>query len=208
MNSIVPSEGVLVLDQIDSLLPQLLMAEVSIVKARTQIGILLNEVREKQYWKIKGYDSFGDYIEFISATFNRQRTQLYAFAMVARDLIPIVGAEKLTEMGLEKAKLLCQAKRAGSIPEPKIIDMAADDTVTTKQFRQALVADKKIPDTPSGRYYEIEYFATPERQNTIQDAFVSVKRTELGASETVAEEIRMGEVLEILAQEYLGAHTL
>ena len=186
---------------------KLLAAEMNLTKARTQIGILLNEVREKRYWELKGFDSFGSFMVSLEDRFNRGRTQLYAYASLVRDLLPEVGEEKLTAMGLEKAKLLCTAKKAtGSLPSSEIIDMAADEEISTKQFRQVLLDAKKLPDVPQdGKYHSIEYFATADQQKTIADAFLSVKRTE---TLTGADEVQMGVALEILSQEYLGANSL
>lgn len=200
---IVEREGEAVLEEIDDLLPQLLLAEVSLTKARTKIGILINEVRDKQYWRLKGHESFGDYINQLEKDFNRGRTQLYAYASLCRDLLPEVGEEKLTAMGLEKAKLLCQAKKStGSLPGVEIIDMAADDGVSTKDFRQALLAAKKIPDVPQdGKYYSIEYFASKSRHETIQAGMLSVKRTENISGQ---DEMVNGQVLELMAAECLG----
>lgn len=202
----IAQKGAQVLEQIDKLLPNLLVAEVTLTKARTQIGILLNEVREKQYWKIKGFDSFDLYIRSLEEQFDRGRTQLYAYAGLVKDLLPEIGEDKLTEMGFEKAKLLRQAKKnTGSLPAPEIVDMAASDDVTVKQFRQVLLDAKKLPDDPQdGRYHSLEYFATGDQQKTITSALLSVKRTEQLSG---SDEIQMGAALEILSQEFLGAHS-
>lgn len=210
MNNLVKSEGAIVLAEIDSLLPRLLAAEMTLTKARTQIGILLNEVRAKHYWKEKGFDSFGAYIESLEAQFNRGRTTLYAFAGLARDLLPEVSEDQLSAMGFEKAKLVRAAKKStGQLPAANILDMAADDSVTTKQFRQALLDNKKLPDTvQDGKFYSLEYFATKEQQETIQAAIVAAKREFGGDGKMIgADEVLNGLILEIMAQEYLGAHS-
>jgi hypothetical protein len=199
------TKGLTVLAEIDVLLPKLLMAEMTLTKARAQIGILLNEVRDKQYWKEKGFENFDGYVRSLEEQFNRGRTTLYAFAGLAKDLLPEVGEEKLTAMGFEKAKLLRQVKKStGQLPSSEIIDMAADDDVTTNQFRQVLLDNKKLPDAPQdGKYYSLEYFADKQRQETIEAGILSVKRSE---NLTGQHEMVVGNILEILAQEYLGAH--
>lgn len=203
MTELVTSRGVFVLEEIDRRLAALVTAEVNFAKAKVHIGMLINEVRVNKYWQEK-YESFDAYVKAVELRFDRKRTQLYAYAGIVRDLLPEVGEDQLAEMGLEKAKLLGQVKRAtGHLPTQDIINMAADDKVSRDEFRQVLLDAKKIPDLPSAKFRSIEYVADDDRQATISAAFLSVIRTE---NLTGAEEVQNGVVLECLAAEYLNTN--
>lgn len=163
-----PKRAKLVMTMVDAAILKLAEAEVSQAEMRTQIGLLLNETREGGYWR-DSFDSFGSYMESLEKKYNLGKTQLYAYAGIVRDLLPEVGAEKLTEMGLEKAKLIRQAKNnSGSLPDSKIIDAATDKNITIGDFRQMLLDEKKIPDQPrDGKHRSIEYFADEELHKSI-----------------------------------------
>lgn len=206
MDSLVKTEGAKVLAKVDELLSELTAAEMNFSQVRIKVGALINEVRVNGYWKEK-YETFDDYMKELETRFNRKRTQLFAYAGLVRDLLPEVGVDRLSEMGIEKAKLLQQAKKnTGTLPTEDVLVAATNQKVTTKDFRQLLLDEKKIPDTPQdGKHYSFEYFATADQQKTIQDSLVSAFRiTEAKGSE----EVKCGVVLEALAQEFLGAHPL
>lgn len=197
-------KGAAVLAEIDRRILALATAQVSFARAKVELGILLQEVRAKDYWKDE-YGSYDQYIMSRSRMFDLQRTQLYAYAGLARDLLPEIGAEKLAEMGFEKAKMLGKVKQlTGSLPSIEIMDMAADRKVKKDDFRQILIASKKLPDLPALKNRHIDYAADDDREATIQAAFVSVIRTE---NLSGTEEVRTGIVLECLAAEYLGSHS-
>lgn len=205
---IVNRRGAFVLAEIDKRLAELLEKEIGVENDKIQIGILIQECRENKYWK-ESFPSFDAWLKPKQDLYDRGRTQLLNYAKVVRDLLPAVGQEKLNNMGMRKAELLCIAKKAsGSLPSMEIMDMAADDAVKIKDFKKVLLEAKKLPpDAPEGgRYRALEYFATADQQKTIEDALVSAKRTEPVDPETLAEEVRMGNTLEKLAMEYLSSN--
>lgn len=197
-------KGASVLSEIEGRLSELAQSEVNFSRLRIRLGMLLKEVQDHQYWR-ESFASFGEYVASLETKYQRSRTQCYSYLRLVTDLLPVVGEDRLTEMSVGKAHLLSQCKKFGSLPAPEVISMAADSEISTKQFRQVLLDAKKLPDIPQdGKHRSLEYFATPDQQKTINDAFVSVIRTENLAG---TEEVRTGIVLECLAAEYLGGHS-
>lgn len=207
MNQIIPSEGAQVLAQVDSLILELATAEVNLTNARTKIGILLTKVSAGQYWSLAGCDSFGQYMQTLEERFNRGRTQLYVYFGIVRDLLPEVGEKQLSEMGLEKAKLVRKAKKqTGVLPNQEILDAATDSTVTTEDFKKILLGDKTPPPETEGAYHELTYFADDELQETIESAINLAYKTDPVDPPTTPTEIRTGSALGKMAMEFLGSH--
>lgn len=197
--------GPTVLAEIESRLSELAASEVNFSRLRIRIGMLLKEVQDNKYWQ-ESHESFGAYVESLEAKFHRSRTQCYAYLKLTNELLPLVGEDKLVEMSVSKAQLLSRCKKnTGSLPSPEVIEMASNSGVSTKAFRQVLLDAKKLPDIPQdGRHHSLEYFATADQQKTINDALLSVKRTE---NLSGTDEVQMGQALEAMSQEYLAANS-
>ena len=211
MNQVIPAQlievaakGNKVLAEIETRLSELAQSEVNFSRLRIKIGMLLKEVQDKQYWR-EGHKSFGDYVASLETKYHRSRTQCYLYLRLCNELLPDLGEERLSNMGVEKAKLLSQAKEAtGFLPAPEVVELAANEKVTAKELKQRLLSDKQLPDMPATKCYSLDYFADEDRRATISEAFASAIRT--AEIKTDSEEERNGAVLEALSQEYLNTY--
>jgi hypothetical protein len=199
-------KGANVLAEIETRLSELAQSEVNFSRLRIRLGMLLKEVQDHQYWK-ESYESFGEYVASLEDKYHRSRTQCYSYLRLVTDLLPVVGEDKLAEMSVSKAQLLSQSKKiTGALPAAEILNMAADSGVSTKDFRQVLLDNKKLPDVPQdGRYRSIDCFFTGDQWKTYLMAVAHVKQAE---QLTGSDEVQNGKIQEIFSQEYLNTNVV
>jgi hypothetical protein len=203
-----PDDAVKTLAAVDDLVSKLAFAEQKLEHGYAQLGFLLTEVSEKNYWR-GGYKSFSEYIAQLGDKFNLGRTSLYSYLGTVRELKEHVSESDLTEMGIGKAQELARAvKTSGAAPSPQIIQEAVKSSVSVKDVRKLLVDAKQVGEMPDGVWLDLDFsgYATADQKELILAALRAADHTDPVIQPTMKPSARNIERLTRLAMEYINAH--
>lgn len=193
---------------IDELVSKLAFAEQRLEHGYAQLGFLLSEVSEKNYWR-GGYKSFSEYIAQLGDRFSLGRTSLYSYLGTVRDLKDSVSEADLTQMGIGKAAELRRAlKSSGVGPSAEIIKEAVKSTVSVKDVRKLLFDSKQVGEQEEGEWLDLDLsgYVTADQKLLILSAFKAADRTDPVIQPTVKPSARNIERLTRFAMEYLNSH--
>jgi len=133
----------------------------------------INEVRQKKYWLLGNYRTFGDYLESIEKKFGLGHSQLYVGMKVARNLLPSVAEKDLVDMGITKAGVLSKyVEQSGQnvVPE-EILTLAKDPKTRSDQLDAAVNAKLHNVGMEKGKWYSMGgFFCTEDEKQEIEDA--------------------------------------
>ena len=173
-----------------------------------KLGVLLLRVRSTRYWLLWDFDSFGKYIESIRERVQKGRTQLYQCLGIAEKLLPIVGEEKLIQMGVSKAGELKRVMAlTGRAPSEELVEKAINDDVGLQEVRAAAFEEAHAkPDKP-GAYWDMGgFFLTPDERKEIEAAFDVARRTDPPIDQELPEWAQRKEIILRLSREYYGTY--
>lgn len=194
--------------KIDSEISQILSDEAKLNNSYVKIGILLNEVREKQYWKVLEYKSFGEYLKTLGERYSKGRTQLYHYFSTVRELMYCVSEENLMAMGIAKAAELKKYVKKYNRTPTTFIDLAIDSKTTTKQLRQIIFEQENETEEMKGTWFDQEgFFLTDEEKLVIQSADSAALNTDPVVPAEVPDCVKRKEARIRQAMEYLAAHS-
>jgi hypothetical protein len=164
-----------------------------------KLGVMLDIVREKQFWREWGFKSIGEFMDSIKEI---GRASLYHYAQVARTLGPLVDENKLVQMGLKDADVLMAFPRQKRKLPDEFVDRALDPNVTSDQLHAEVVEALGGPPPEEHKYYTMTYYATKEGQAEIEKALAAVTKIEglKGSTQDV-----LGRGLELIAAEYISS---
>lgn len=155
-------------ERLDLLLGEIAQSEKALTTNYVQLGLVLEEIRAQKYWIVYGATSFGKWLKSLHEQVQKGRSQLYAVIGVVEKLLPLVGEDKLIQMGISKAqelKALVTAKPDRPIA-PEVIEVAINPKATREQLRVAIHEYHDIkPENPGtwrdfgGGYYTAEEWA-------------------------------------------------
>lgn len=132
------------------------------------VGRYLRDVSQNGWYRLYGYQRFGDYLQWIIDTFHRERSTVYGWIGAAKQLDAYVNDSDLDQIGIEKAKLMAKAARAsGRIITPEIITLAKNPKSRIADVRAHLEREKMIDkgEKPRGSWFDFGCFlSTDERQ--------------------------------------------
>ncbi len=194
---------------IDELVSKLAFAEQRLEHGYAQLGFLLSEVSEKNYWK-GGYKSFSEYIAQLGDKFSLGRTQLYSYLGTVRELKDYVSEQDLAQIGIGKAQELAKAvKSSGVGPSAEIIKEAVKTSCSVKDVRKLLYDSKQVEVQEDGTWLDLDMsgYVTEDQKLLILSAFKAADRTDPVIQPTVKASARNIERLTRFAMEYLAAHS-
>lgn len=195
------------LQEVESLVQQLASAEKTLENGYAKLAFLLEGVAENRYWQ-GTYESFGDYIEHISHTYNIGKSQLYNYRAAARDLEGAVTPEQMDTMGISKALALREAHRnTGAIPE-NILTASLDPKVTVKDIKKLLFDAGQIVKPEEGNWMDLDFscYVTDEERAEIQEAANAARHTDPVIQESLPQFVQRKEILLRFAREFLAAY--
>lgn len=194
------------LSEVETLLGQLATAERQLETGYGKLAYLLKDVSDNRYW-VGHYISWGEYLEYLADRYRIGRAQLYSYLGAARDLEGDASEADLTQMGIEKAKVLRKVKNTTNTLPENALKNALDPKVTVKDLKRLLFTAANIQEE-SGEWMDLnfQFFVTPEERATLQDAINAAIHTDPVIQNTLPEPVRMKEIALRFAQEYLASH--
>jgi hypothetical protein len=193
-------------ERVDTLLREIGENEWQLGKKFVQLGNSLLKVRTTRAWENWRFASFGAYIDSIRGEINRGRTQLYSTISVAEKLLPIVGEEKLEQMGITKANELKKSTNDGKTPSEELVNKALDPKVGVQELRAEVFRETKQPETDRGVYWDLGgFFVTQDERDEIKRAF-DVATTVLNIKPDTPEHIKRKEITIAMCREFLSTY--
>lgn len=168
-----------------------------------QVGAYLLEVRNKKFWLLWDFQTFGDFIESLEF---KGRTQLYNTISVAEKLLPHSSIQDVTEMGISKANVLA---KSGTKPSDDILEKAKNPDVTISELKAAVFeANNQQPDgQEKGTYRDLGgFYATNDEWAEIQQAFNYAEQIDPAIRNEVPAFIRMKEILLRMSREFIAQY--
>jgi len=174
-----------------------------------KLGVLLTQVRGKKYWLLWGYKSFGEYIESIREQVDKGRTQLYGCISIAEKLLPVVGEESLSQMGISKALELKKAMQlTGKKPSAELVIKAKDADVKVAELKASIANEYHIKDSSEkGNWWDFGgFYLTNDEKQEITDAMNVARKTDPVIYQELPEHMQRKEILLRFAREYLSTY--
>lgn len=173
------------------------------------LGLLLEQVRARKFWILYGAKSFGKWLTGLHGRVAKGRSQLYAVIGVAEKLVPLVGEEKLLQMGISKAqelKALVTAKPDRPIAK-EVIDVAIDPEKTREDLRVAISEHHDVKPENAGTWRDLGgCYMTAEEWAELQHAFKVAERTDPPIPIAWPDWARRKEVMTRFAVEYVATY--
>ena len=195
------------LQEVEALVKRLSEAEAMLESGYAKLGSLLEEVAEARHW-IGSYDSFGEFLEHISTTYNVGKSQLYNYRSAVRDLSGAVSPEQLDQMGISKALALRGTQNAtGSIPE-NVLSAALDSKTTVKDLKKLLFEASHLaqPEDGTWRDADLSCYYTEEEWLVVNSAANAARHIDPPVDEKLPAFMQRKIILIRLAQEFLAAN--
>lgn len=172
-----------------------------------QLGLMLFEVAEMQYWRIQ-HDTFRDYLRAVAMVSKKTAGQLHQYFLTVRDLIDTFTAPQLEVMGITKAIKLRAAKDYAIVLPESVVKAALDSQVTVKDLKKIISIELKMPEEEGDWMdLEMEFMVTPEQRALFEQVVDVAMRTEPLTKPTISKSAQMLDIMTKLAQEFLGAHS-
>ncbi len=201
------NDGDLLLKEIDEKAYLMALTEAGIERGYAHIGLMLLEVAEMQYWRVR-HDSFREYLKVVAAKAKRSPGQLQQYFLTVRDLMDTFTPAEMETIGITKATKLRQAKDYALVLPQTLKTAALDPKISSKELKKLISETLKMPED-DGDYLdcEMEFMVTPEQRATIEQAIEVAKHTEPLTKSTISQSAQMLDVMMKLSQEFLGAHS-
>lgn len=141
-----------------------------------KVGAMLEAVREKKFWLLPEWGTFKSYnafLESIAPKVGKGRTRLYACAGIAKQLLPYIPPEELTDIGISKASALASAvKRSGKKPSDDLLTAAKNPNTTLQQVQELIADDYGARDEgEKGVWFSlVGVFFSPEEKEEFERA--------------------------------------
>ena len=79
--------------------------------AAIAIGRYLRDVSQYNWYRLYGYERFGDYFRYLVQRFGKERSTLYGYKGAVEQLDGHISDADLERIGIEKAKVMARAAR-------------------------------------------------------------------------------------------------
>jgi hypothetical protein len=193
-------------EEISGLLSSISGLEKSLMQNWARLSGHLFQVRERKFWILYGYESFGKYIVDIGDKVGKGRSQLYQGIRVVEQL-PEVSAEELTEIGISKSTELCKMRAAGKSVPRELIDRAKNPSTTISDVREDVFNALNTNPDARGKYWDLSgFFCTPEEKGLLEHAIELAKRTDPAVAHDIPEWAQRKEVFIRFAMEYISTY--
>lgn len=172
-----------------------------------ELGSVLLAVRSSKAWRIRGFETFGDYLRYAEQRFDKGRTALYGYISVAERLLPEVSESTIKEMGITKASALAQfVKQTGRRLPESLVEKARDPEITTDEFKNVVMQEMHQDAPPRGRWRDLGFFATDEEYAEIEQAIETAKQVDPVIPKNQPLWAQLKDALLRMAQEFQGTY--
>ncbi len=166
--------------ELDRVLDSIKINEQQLDADFVKVGTLLEETREHKFWLLWGnHKSFNSFLESIAPMVGKGRTRLYACAGIAKQLLPYLPPEDLTNIGISKASALASAvKKSGKKPSDELLTAAKDPNTTLQQVQELIADDYGARDLgEQGTWYSLAgvFFSAGEKEEFERAVSVACK---------------------------------
>lgn len=193
-------------EEISGLLSSISSLEKSLMQNWARLSSQLYEVRERKFWILYGYESFGKYIVDIGDKVGKGRSQLYQGIRVVEQL-PEVSAEELTEIGISKSTELCKMRAAGKNVPRELIDRAKNPSTTISDVREDVFNALHATPDQKGKYYDLGgFFCTADEKAEIDLGFEVAKRVDPAIAHDIPEWAQKKECLVRFVREFIATY--
>jgi len=174
-------------------------------KRFVQLGAAILQIRSEGHWRNWGFKSFGAYIDHLRTIVGKERSTLYGYTSTVEALLPVIGQEKLEQLGINKALALrAGMKYSGKTPSPDLLAKAADPAVTTEELKGAINSEFRIyVPTEEGTWHELGFYCDDDEWLELEQAINATKRA-LNLSNTQAESYQIREVILAWARDFMS----
>lgn len=195
-------------EQIDQLAGLIKTQERTISSSWVKLGGLAHKVRQKKYWSVYGYHSFGAFVASLEPKVNRKRSQVYLCVGVVETLGSQISDDDLQEMGITAAhELEKYAKESGKLVSQELIDFALDPEKDVEELRAEIATTLHKSPTEKGRWYEFGgFFVSDEERKLIEDAAETAKNIDPVIPHDIAEHAQRKEVMLRWCMEFLSTY--
>ena len=204
------------LTKVTSLVKNLSSAESQLEHGYATLGVLLNTVSEKKYWKEANFKTFGAYLQSLTDTYKLGRAQLYGYMASTKTLLESnMTEEDLVNMGPTKAKVLSRAVK-GNVPLTDEVKEAAVNPETTVADVQRLLYGEQNKGQEKGDWLNLGdmvgspnlsgFYVNDDEQLVIRSAFDAARLTDPIVSRKLPPWQQGKLILLRLCMEYLNSH--
>lgn len=194
-------------EDIEKFLSSIKADEEELAAGYVKLGVLLLAVRSKRYWLLWNFTSFGSYLESIRQRIEKGRTQVYALIGAVEKLLPVVGEERLVQMGVSKAYELKKLLSSGRPLSEDLIEKAADKSTGVQEIRAAVFEEQHAKADEKGRYFDFGgCFLSEDERAEIVAAIETAKRTDPPIQPDLPAWIQLKEVMLRFAREYQSTY--
>jgi|SRR5579864_333053 len=172
-----------------------------------QLGWMLLEVATLQLWRVR-YETFREYLRAVAMVSKKTDGQLHQYFLTVRDLSDTFTAAQLEAMGITKAIRLRAAKDYAIVLPQAVVEAALDSKVTVKELQKVISTTLKMPEEEGDWMdLEMEFMVTPEQRALFEQCVDVAMHTDPVTKSTISKSAQMLDVMQKLAQEFLGAHS-
>lgn len=180
--------------------------EGNLQRGYAQLGFMLLEVSEMQYWRIT-FDSFLQYLEYISKISKKSVGHLRQYFLAVRDLNDVFTQEELENIGITKAVKLRKARDYAIVFPKNIIDAALNPDVTANELQKIIGVALNVPkDEEPGDWFEVGFIVSPEEKKLIDDTFYVMRRVDPITKDTLDESAQAKDVFLKMCFECFGTY--
>lgn len=197
------------LQEIEAQLGQAVQNEAILERSWIHLGILIIKFRDSEGWRDCGFQSYGNFMNYLKDKYKRGRTQLWSYESICDELLPAgLNAETLEQIGVTKCLELKKAfVRNGrkALPE-SVIEKAKLPEVTGKELRGEIGKALNSPEDEKGTWFDFDgcYLTKEEKDEFIACVFMTKKL--LGISNHIPEHIQRKEIFKAWWSEFFGTH--
>jgi hypothetical protein len=138
--------------------------EIQLSSSYVHLGKLLLKVRSKKYWIDWEHESFGSFIQSVETRIKKGRSQIYDYIGTVEKLLPIVGEERMEQMGISSASELARyVRQTGKIPTEELLSLA--ETGETEDLRAAVFEATHGEPPPKQKFWNYGGFYLTEDEN-------------------------------------------
>jgi len=197
-------------EQIDSATSTIISATRTLASNYARLGSLLNTVRERKFWLLGTYKSFGEYIKFVEKKYDIGHSQLYLGISIAQNLSGLLTEDTLCKIGITKAGVLSKyAEQSGvqTIPED-LLALATDPKKKVEELKGecALRLHNILPEE-KGKWRDVGgFFASTEEWKEWTQAIETAKSVDPAIPHDQPEWLQLKQACIRLAQEFAGTY--
>jgi len=175
-----------------------------------RLGQFISRVREKKYWLLGPYKSFGDYLSDCEKRVGIGHSQLYVYMTVARNLLPSINESTLIDIGVTKAGVLSKyVEQSGkSVIPTDILDAAKNTDVKTDELDAMVNSSLHNVMPEKGKWFSLGgFFCDDDEKQELTQAIELAKSIDPVVPNNIPGWQQLKESYLRLAREFLGTYS-